>query len=312
MSGFTSRLPWAQLPAAVVAAVQHVVRADVRQARDVHGGMSPGPAAVLSLDDGREVFAKVSTREVNERSYQLYADEIAAYRAIEALTTLPRPTLLGTVMIGPWIGLVLTVAPGRSAGPPWRAGAVAPVVRAVEQVAAHRAPPGLPPALDRLPDLDGWAVLANDPSAPLDPRDQALAPRCAALVEGWRSWTVGDALVHHDCRCDNALVDDDGLATLVDWNFACAGAAWLDVALLACDVVGSGVDDPAADPVAAALELLAPLPADASRFAVAMAGMMRRNSLLPAHSGLPTFRPWQAARADRLRPLVEALVPALA
>jgi hypothetical protein len=32
---------------------------------------------------------------------------------------------------------------------------------------------------------------------------------------------------------------------------------------------------------------------------------------LPPHPALPSMRVWQAARADRLQPLVEALVPAL-
>ncbi len=170
----------------------------------------------------------------------------------------------------------MTIAPGRPAGPAWRADAVRPVVAACEQVAAHPAAPDSPPALDRLPDLDGWAVLSREPPGALDHPDRELAPRCATLVKGWREWTAGTALVHHDCRCDNALVDD-----------------------------------PSVDALELALDLLAPLPSDAARFAVAMAGMMRRNSMLPPHAGLPTFREWQALRADRLRPLVEALVPSL-
>ncbi len=267
------------------------------------------------MADGQLAFAKLNHPDLNQRSCQLYVDELAVYGAIASLPGVPRPQLLATVREAGWVGLVLSLAPGSPPGPPWRADAVQPVADALTAVAAHHAPPALPSALERLPDLDGWAVLATEPPGPIDPWDRAVAPRCAAIVEGWRDWTSGTALQHQDNRCDNALVTDDGQVTLVDWNFACAGAPWLDHALLAADVVGSGVGDRPDDEscvrraVELATSLLQPGSRDAARFVVALAGMLRRNSLLDPVEGLPTFRAWQSARADRLRPLVAALLP---
>ena len=42
--------------------------------------MSPGPAAVLCLDTGLQVFVKAIDRTVNAGSHQLYRQEAAALR----------------------------------------------------------------------------------------------------------------------------------------------------------------------------------------------------------------------------------------
>lgn len=315
VTGFTTRLPWASLEvgarAAVDAAVLSVVGSAVYEASDVHGGMSPGPAGVLSTDDGQRVFVKLTSRDINEKSYRLYADEVAAYRALEHLP-LPMPRLLTTVRHGPWIGLVLTVAPGWTPGPPWLPSALPDVAEACAQVNATKAPETLPPVIERLPLLDGWEALAIDPPATLDGWWAENASRCAQLVRGWEEWTAGSALAHNDCRSDNLLWDGT-TTTLVDWNFASAAAPWLDVAQLAADVMASGVvDDSDSSALELSLRVLATVPEDASRFVIALAGMLRRNSGMAPHPGLPTFRQWQVARADRLQPLVESLLTALA
>ena len=76
VTGFTRRLPWASLDVTVRAVVEETVLASVgsaiQDARDVHGGMSPGPAAVLTTADGQQVFVKITSSELNERSYELY------------------------------------------------------------------------------------------------------------------------------------------------------------------------------------------------------------------------------------------------
>jgi aminoglycoside phosphotransferase (APT) family kinase protein len=326
VTGFTRRLPWASLDVTVRAVVEETVLASVgsaiQDARDVHGGMSPGPAAVLTTADGQQVFVKLTSSELNERSYELSADELAAYHALAHLA-LPMPELLSVVTHGPWIGLVLTVAPGVVPGPPWDAAALDDVAGACRQVGTVQAPDGLPPVLERLPNLDGWEALASDTGGPLDEWHAVYASPCADLVRGWRSWTAGRTLAHNDVRCDNVLRADGQGASLGDWNFASAAAPWLDLAQVAADTMASGIsrsvtpgalapeDHASTASLEAALGLLASLPEDAGRFVVALAGMLRRNSALPPHPALPSMRVWQAARADRLQPLVEALVPAL-
>lgn len=316
VTGFTPRLRWTDLDpearGAVELAVQSATGATVAEAHDVHGGMSPGPAAVVTTTGGQEVFVKVTSSDLNEKSCQLYRDEIAAYRALAHLE-LPMPALLSVVEHGPWIGLVLTRAAGRTPGPPWHAAALDDVRDAAARVNALTAPDAVPPVLQRLPRLDGWEVLTTDPPVPLDGWLAENARRCAYLVRGWETWTAGRTLTHNDLRCDNVLWSSDGCTTLVDWNFSSAAAPWLDLAQLATDVMASGIegDDDAACALEQSLGLLSGTSEDASRFVLALAGMLRRNSALPPHPALPTMRAWQASRADRLQPLVEELVPAL-
>ena len=77
---FTSRPAWRTAPADLRLGVERCAGGSVVAARDVHGGMSPGPAAVLCLDTGLQVFVKAIDRTVNAGSHQLYRQEAAALR----------------------------------------------------------------------------------------------------------------------------------------------------------------------------------------------------------------------------------------
>ncbi|WP_127499658.1 phosphotransferase [Actinoplanes solisilvae] len=274
-------------------------------ARDVHGGMSPGPAAILNLAHGRRVFAKAVSREASEASHRFYLREADVLAAIPAAA--PAPSLLGTVEVGGWCALVMSLAEGDPAGPPWTATTVTLVVAACEQIAALTAPPSLPRVGDLLTDLDGWhRLIAAD--AALDRWEHRHAGALAELAEGWEQWTTGTTLVHQDVRADNAVVDSGvGRAVLVDWSFGCAGADWLDRARLAADLVGAGHREGAEVALASATKILGGLPAGAVRFVAALAGMWRYRSTLPAPPGHPTLRNWQRERAVRLRPLLMTL-----
>jgi hypothetical protein len=179
---------------------------------------------------------------------------------------------------------------------------VGAVAQACQRTADHEAPEGIPPVLERLPDLDGWAAVD-----PTDEWEKKHVPELAALVTGWREWTAGSVLVHEDIRCDNAIVQGDQ-ATLVDWAYCSAGARWLDRAHLAVDIVGSGHVDGVDVAVRQAMKLLVRCPSEAARYVVAITGMWRRNSTLPDYPALPTFRRWQKRRAIALRPLLEEVI----
>jgi hypothetical protein len=56
------------------------------------------------------------------------------------------------------------------------------------------------------------------------------------------------------------------------------------------------------------ISIIDSLPGEAVGFVAALAGVWRYRSMLPALSGLPTLRYWQHARANAIRPLLEALV----
>lgn len=305
MSGFTSRPAWASAPAEIRRAVEYRVGVPVA-VHDVHGGMSPGPAAVLVLSGGDRVFVKAVSGAVNAGSYRLYQQEAAILAVMPA--GLPTTRLRAVVETGDWIALVMDVAAGKAAGPPWTTSSVAAVARACAVLAAVEAPGGLPPVVDGLPNLDGWAEVAAGPRA-LSDWEHRHIDRLVAATIGWRHWTAGPRLGHLDVRCDNAVVDPvTGRAVLVDWGYGCRAAAWLDRALLAADVVAAGHAEGPGPARRQALDLLADQPAEAARFVIAMAGMWRNNSTLPAHPGMPTHREWQRARATALQPLLASLL----
>ncbi|GAA2913181.1 hypothetical protein Acy02nite_90500 [Actinoplanes cyaneus] len=304
-ASFTTRPSWRTVPTVLAGAVEECA-GPITAFCDVHGGMTPGPAATLSLGTGDAVFVKAMSRTVNARSHELYRQEAAVLSVMPA--DVPAARLRGVAEIDDWIALVLDRAPGAAAGPPWTTAAVQSVARACAAVARAAVPAGVPPVLERLPDLDGWAKLAVQPRD-LTGWEARHIDRLAAATVGWRDWTVGQLLTHQDIRSDNAIVNpEDGVAVLVDWGSGAAGAAWLDRALLAAHVVAAGHADGPEVAHRQALDLLLGQPAQASRFLIAYAGMWRRNSTLPAHPGMPSHRGWQRARADALQPLIEDLL----
>ncbi|MFC7593868.1 hypothetical protein ACFQU3_00995 [Terrabacter sp. GCM10028922] len=304
-SGFTTRPPFEQAPADLRAAIEAAVGSRIAGTESIQDGMSPGPAALLTLRDGRQVFAKAVAASIDSTSHLLYARELATLRVLPP--TVPHAPLVAGVEHRDWIVVVTEAADGPALGPPWRSQDVAIVADAIATSAALTDVPTLGPAIDRLPDLDGWHTLAHEHPDQLDDWERARINGLVAISDGWRTWTAGRHLVHLDIRCDNAVPRGDEV-WLVDWASACHGAAWIDTASLAVDVVASGHVGGQHVAVSLSQGLLSQLPYEATRFVVAVAGMLRRESLSPAWSALPGFRDWQRHRALSLRPLVERLV----
>ncbi len=322
---FTVRPSWASVPASVRDRLTDLVGSPTIGWTDLHGGMSPGPAARLTLADGRRAFAKGGSAIVSSRSHRLHLREAEVLGGLAP--TVPAPRLLAVVRTREWIVLATTWVDGPSTGAPWTSAAVGAVAAACAQVAAHPAPASTPRCADRYEGLDGWASLASgEPSADVghckarddwkardgwtvrDAWEARHAERFADLATGWREWIGGDSLVHHDVRGDNAVIDRrTGEATLVDWAFGGQGAPWLDRAWLATDIVAAGHIGGPTRAVDEAMRLLATAPIEASRFVVAVAGMWRFNATLRPHPGMSTHRRWQLDRARALRPLLDAI-----
>ena len=68
---------WADSPAALHAAVADALGTTIAGCADLHGGMSPGPAAALRLGDGRTVFVKAISAEVRAHNHMLIRQESA-------------------------------------------------------------------------------------------------------------------------------------------------------------------------------------------------------------------------------------------
>lgn len=128
---------------------------------------------------------------------------------------------------------------------------------------------------------------------------------------------VGTVPAHTDLRADNVLVGSPDRVGgrpqvwFIDWAEARTAAAWVDPALLACDLVVSGADHRhggsmdvraflAAHPTTAGTD-----PALYRGMMVALAATLHRFALAPAPVGLPTIRQWQRRCADALLGFVE-------
>jgi hypothetical protein len=302
---FTPRLSFDQAPPAVRAALERAVGARVVGTESVQGGRSPGPAALLTLSDGRQVFAKTVAALMSPSAHALYRREFDVLRMLPG--SVPHAPLVAGFERDGWVTIVTEAADGTAVGPPWRSQHLASVADAVAACAGHVDLDGLVPAAERLPRLDGWHDLARDRPDWLDDWERAHLDGLVAMSDGWPIWTAGRHLVHLDVRCDNAVPHGDDV-WLVDWAWACQGAAWVDAASLALDVVASGhVGGPQVG-LSTARGMLSRLPYEATRFVVAVAGMFRLQSQLPDRQGQPTFREWQRRRSAALRPLVERLV----
>ncbi|GAA2358701.1 hypothetical protein Cme02nite_34890 [Catellatospora methionotrophica] len=298
---FTPRAAWADVPAAVRSAVADALGAAVVDHRDLRGGMSPGPAAALTLADGRTVFAKAMSAEVRAHNHLLVRRESAVLDVLPV--SVPAPRRLATVERGAWIALVTTWAAGSTEGP-WTDESIDAVTGACRAVSGHRAPAGLRPVAERIFDFDGWERVV-----PEDDWEVAYADRAAGVAADWARWTSGDALVHRDMRADIVAVDSaTGSATLLDWAYAAAGAPWIDLAQLAADIVGTGHRRGGQVATDRAYRLIQTLPTEAARFVVALTGMWRIRAATAQHAALPTISTWRRDRVRALRPLLTRLL----
>jgi Phosphotransferase enzyme family len=301
---FTARAAWADTPEPVRRAVAEALGAAIVGHRDLHGGMSPGPAAGLQLADGRQVFVKAVSAELRAHNHTMIRQEAEVLDALP--TSVPAPRRLATVECGPWIALATTWAPGATEGS-WTDASIAAVAEACRTVSGHRAPHCLPPVAERIFDFDGWTRLLEIGTS--DDWEAAYAGPAADVVAGWERWTASDALVHRDIRLDNTAVDRGaGSAVLLDWAYAAAGAPWIDLAQLAADVVATGHVLGRQTATQRAYRLLRALPPEASRFVVGLAGMWSIRAATIPDTVMPGIALWRRARSAALRPLVTDLI----
>ena len=235
------RTEWAQLPAPVRAAIEDVCGAAVIWARTQPGGFSPGLAARVRCANGARYFVKAVSAHANPDTPGLHRQEARVLAALEPLITsrqLPIPRLHGTVDRPPWIALVLQDIDGRQPQLPWRTAELRQVVAALDQLADALTPAPVPaPAVgERLgAEFTGWRTLAASPGRDhLDPWSRTHLDQLADLEATWADHAAGDTLLHADIRADNILLTRQR-AMVVDWPWACRGAAFTDLVLLAHD-----------------------------------------------------------------------------
>lgn len=296
------RIGWSDIPAPVQARVASALGSPVVEAVNQAGGFSPGLAARCRLENGQRVFLKAVSPAQNPQACRIHRRE--AEVAGRLPPSAPAPQLLDVLDDGEWVVLVFDDVVGRQPTEPWTWDDLDLVVPRLQEIATELTPSpidGLQTVADRhRPVFDGWRRLAGDEDGAAD----ALPDRVRERVEefatreaDWEPAVEGDTLVHADLRADNLLITEAGQLVLVDWPWACRGAAFVDLVFL-LPSIGLG-DGPDPVTVADRYGLFDATDPDAvAAVAVAVAGFFLRSSLDPPPPGLPALRAFQRAQAD--------------
>ncbi|MET9263704.1 phosphotransferase [Amycolatopsis sp. NPDC004079] len=296
--GSVQRLAWDDLPQSVRSAARDALGSHVVGEIGQTGGFSPGLASRLRLADGRWVFAKAINGDRNPTAPGLYRREAAVMSVLP--DEVPAPALVWTYDDDDWVMLVLEDVDGVMPGQPWDRVQLDSVIAAMADLAAVRGASALPiptPEEDLADNFRSWAVLAEaeDMTVRLGMWERANLERLVGLESLWVPAAEGDALVHADLRADNMILADDRV-TFVDWPYALAGVAWLDMVLFVPSAIADGGVD------AAEAWSRFPPAQDADDDAVnavlaAAAGDWTYQSLLPPPANVPSLRAHQREKA---------------
>ena len=294
------RIGWSDVPAHVRLEIARIVGAPIVATESQVGGFSPGAAERLVGADGRRAFVKAANGSLNAFTPDMYRREIAITAGLPA--TAPATTLLGSFDDGDWVALVLADIEGRHPVTPWETGEVASVLETLQRLADELTPvpAGLvvPRTEDELrDDFRGFDNLAAEPGDELPGIAVDHLDELRALAIRGIDACHGESLVHLDVRADNMLVRPDGSVVLVDWPWACRGAAWIDSVSLLLNVGLYGGHDVEAlmkqSPVLRAAD-----PDLVTAFLAGLAAYFLDSARQPAPAGLPTVRAFQLAQGE--------------
>lgn len=282
------RVPWQDVHAGVRAAVEEFLGGRVAEVVTQDGGFSPAAAVRLRTEGGRRAFVKTVSPEPNPEAVRIYRAEAAISAALPA--AVPAPRLLTSFELDGWVTLVFEDIEGRHPVTPWRPDELDLVLAAVRRMGAELTPSPIdaPSVAERLGDsFRGWRRLLGEDTSGLDPWALRHLAALAELESGWAEGAAGDTLLHSDLRADNLLVAGDRVY-VVDWPWACTGAAWFDLMAMLPSVAMQGGPPP---------QELLPDPDPAITAALAgLTGFFLRQSRQPAPPGLPTLRAFQHAQ----------------
>ncbi|MEV4287334.1 phosphotransferase [Nonomuraea bangladeshensis] len=290
MTARPDRPAWEDLPDNVINVVEREV-GTVIKAETVGGGIMPGLAARLDVQDSPPVFLKATERD--DPGAELHLRERGATRSLPGDTPAPRLIWFGTVaqwhvMAMEWIDHArhADLSPGSPDLMP-----VMDILATLGTVLTPCPSGAMPIGENVNPLLAKGRHLLAKPEGELRDRDRFED----ALDRLAQHELRGNTLVHYDLSSSNLLVTEEGGVKVVDWSFAVRGAAWLDAALLAPRLIQAGHSPEATD------LLLSTLPSWHSAPRTALVGLAAGWTLFrlyKARYGPAGLREARAAAAD--------------
>lgn len=227
---------WAEVPQAVRDAVSARLSPPI-VVHDVAVGANCDLAAVAGTRDGR-VFVK-AVRGVG-RSMKWLRNEITGNAAAHGLA----PAVVFHADIEaedsqPWLIVGFEYVDGRPVNLSPGSPDLDVVGATLERIASCPAPAEMWPLAQRWAPTDWWSRSAeHSPAAvagwDLDEMTQRGAP-VPQLV-------AGNMLVHTDLHAEQILLSLNGQAHVIDWGYPCAGAPWVDSALMVLRLILAGHD----------------------------------------------------------------------
>jgi hypothetical protein len=220
---------WGDLPDAARAAVTARC-GTVIKAESTERGIMPGLAVRLYLEDGASLFLKGIPHD--SHAARLYARERVANLAMADCS--PAPLMLWAEEADGWLLLAFQfIEGGRKADLSPGSADISRVLETITRLSgsSHR----LPPVAVNLTMLHEKAamLLADMPDGP---RWEMYADTLSVLD---LSDLDGDAFLHYDLHAGNLMVTDRAVYVL-DWSYACRGAAWIDSVMLLPRLIQAG------------------------------------------------------------------------
>jgi hypothetical protein len=271
------RPDWADLPAALRAAIAQRMGAPVTAVTSAGGGFTRGFAAVVETAAGDCAFVKAARLFDQAHVADWYAREAAITAALPDAVPAPRPRW--TMTAAEHFVICLEAVDGRMPALPWRPAelgaalaAWATAARALAEPPAGLVALGLPALADIVrSDLSIWQAVAvgREPMPPAPAAAAEHLDELAALEAALPRYAEGDTRVLHcDLRLDNILIERSGAAAamygptstgpaftgragpvgqggnawICDWNWLCTGPPWFDTAALLVTAYASGLD----------------------------------------------------------------------
>lgn len=262
MVSMNERITWSDLPPALKNWVENTLEAPVESYISQSSGFSLGTADRLTAANSKKAFLKAVSATAQPETANLHRAELAATRLIAG--TPHTASIIGGYQEDSWVALLMEDIEGRHPQTPWTEQDIIQTLIALDSLAS------LPiEGIEELDDLTAsiedefksWERIAQNPLRPelythlaensdlkaLQPHFDQLNTKASSYAQTVQEAVIntlaGNHLVHSDLRADNILLENNtGEAIIIDWPFACHGAAYFDSASILADVVAQGGD----------------------------------------------------------------------